>query len=119
MTMSTVDKLIKINTRITGIPRVFSSAFDGMWGGEDDFVGLIAMLYNIPVVAIDPTHFIRHIYHVSKSSEDFMQNAHLQYAKLKKLATEDNAPGLNNMYFNTTKVTMDDFLAKVASFRVK
>ena len=79
---------------ITEDRRIFSKAFDGTWGGEDDFIGLIAMFYDIPVVAIDPGHFIRHIYHDSRKNETFTSVLKNEYKKLRALAIKTNAPGI-------------------------
>jgi len=90
-----ITEVKNINKNLYNIERIFSPAFDGTWGGEDDFVGLSAMLFGIDVVAINPEHNVKHIWHESKSNEDFLKNSKKEYEKLLELAHKKNATGLH------------------------
>jgi predicted glycosyltransferase involved in capsule biosynthesis len=101
MNSLTINELKNINKKLYNIERIFSPAFDGTWGGEDDFVGLSAMLFGIDVAAINPEHNVKHIWHESKSNEDFIKNSKKEYENLLELAHKKNAPGL---HFSKTDV---------------
>lgn len=85
-----------INKTITGNGRIFSSSFDGRYGGEDDIVGLIAMFYNIQISSIATKHHVLHKWHESRKKEEFQDRINIEYEKIKDQAIKDNAPGLYN-----------------------
>jgi hypothetical protein len=117
LNMTAVDAVVDVVSRITGEARLFSSAFDGVWGGEDDFIGLVAMFYSINVCAVDPSNYVQHIYHTSKCDESFSDNGRVQYEKLRLLAIKDQAPGLYNAAIDIEKIYIDDMLKAVALLR--
>jgi glycosyltransferase involved in cell wall biosynthesis len=84
-----------INESIYGIRRVFANVFDGEWGGEDDFVGLTAMLFGLVVTSIDPTHHVKHLWHIPRTNNNIMTKTKIEYEKLKELAILRNSPGLH------------------------
>jgi MoaA/NifB/PqqE/SkfB family radical SAM enzyme/SAM-dependent methyltransferase len=77
--------------------RVFNDAFDGRWGGEDDFVGLTASYFGGAVIAIDPKHHVRHIWHVSRQSDEYARTMRVKTGQLKDLAKQTGALGFTRI----------------------
>jgi len=96
ITPSSANIISNINEKITGNRRIFSSSFDGRYGGEDDIVGLIAMFYNIQISSIATKHHVLHKWHESRKKEEFQDRINIEYEKIKEQAIKDNAPGLYN-----------------------
>ena len=96
ITPSAANIISNINEKITGNRRIFSSSFDGRYGGEDDIVGLIAMFYNIQISSIATKHHVLHKWHESRKKEEFQDRINIEYEKIKDQAIKDNAPGLYN-----------------------
>lgn len=46
-----------------GSRRIFHPDFDGIYGGEDSFFGLVCMYIGIPIIGIDSNIAVTHIYH--------------------------------------------------------
>jgi MoaA/NifB/PqqE/SkfB family radical SAM enzyme/SAM-dependent methyltransferase len=77
--------------------RVFNDAFDGRWGGEDDFIGLTASYFGAAVVAIDPKHHVRHIWHVSRQNDAYARTMRVKTGQLKDLAKQTGALGITRI----------------------
>lgn len=109
---SAISKIKQINLDIDNSSRLFSESFDSIWGGEDDYVGLIAMLFDIKVIAIDPDNCVRHIWHQTRNSDAFMSSASSKYLQLVKYAEMNNAPGIINANIDP-RIFEQDFFAKL------
>lgn len=96
-----------INKTLTGNRRLFSSTFDGNYGGEDTFVGMISMLYNIPISSISTNHYVLHKWHESSKKEEYQHRIDNECEKLKELAVKTNAPGLHNIFIDYSKYVQD------------
>jgi hypothetical protein len=109
-----ISKIKNINTTLGGRARMFSESFDGKWGGEDDYVGLIAMLWGVPVVAVNPEDCVQHIWHPPRTDNSFMHKAKEKYKQLHTYAIECNAPGLANAATDP-QIFERDFFSKLRS----
>lgn len=49
-----LDRLEIAGKRVHGVPRIFSPAFDGLWGGEDTGLGVLAYHTGCRVITLDP-----------------------------------------------------------------
>lgn len=87
-------KVQEINLELFSSTRMFPEVFDGLWGGEDDYIGWIAMLFCIDVVAIDPINHVRHIWHESRQNTLYKDTSDKTYDKLVSYAKSVNAPGV-------------------------
>jgi MoaA/NifB/PqqE/SkfB family radical SAM enzyme/SAM-dependent methyltransferase len=74
--------------------RVFNDAFDGRWGGEDDFVGLTASYFGAVVIALDPKQHVRHIWHKSRQNDAYARTMRVKQGQLKDLAKQTGAYGI-------------------------
>lgn len=77
--------------------RVFNDAFDGRWGGEDDFVGLTASYFGAAVIALSPKHHVRHIWHVSRQNDAYARTMRVKTGQLKDLAKQTGALGVTRI----------------------
>ena len=77
--------------------RIFNDAFDGRWGGEDDFVGLTASYFGAAVIALSPKHHVRHIWHVSRQNDAYARTMRVKTGQLKDLAKQTGALGVTRI----------------------
>lgn len=98
--------------------RVFNPSFDGNWGGEDDFVGMTAHYFGAAVVAINPVHHVRHIWHVSRESQRYETTMHVKYGELKDLAMQLEAPGVAKIKTANVIDDIDRCASAVDSFEI-
>lgn len=101
--------LKQVNKELTGNSRIFSSAFDGCWGGEDDFVGLVAMLLDMSVVGVDLTHNVSHIWHQPRTSDAFLIYARQEYEKLKSLCMQRATAGVKYLQVDPNRFATSYF----------
>jgi hypothetical protein len=67
MNLAAIQLCWEANGFISGdVKRVFNSAFDGRWGGEDGFVGNILFRYGGSVVALSERSQVTHLWHERK-----------------------------------------------------
>ena len=92
---SAIMKIKNIINDLHNVYRLFSPAFDGCYGGEDDFIGHIAMLFGIDVIGLDPIHNVQHIWHKSREPQNnFTEIVAAEFKKLSEIAMKNNAPGI-------------------------
>ena len=64
MNRAAIDLCHSVNGLMEGDEyRVFNSAFDGQWGGEDGFVGLTLFYCGGETVALSPRSWVTHLWH--------------------------------------------------------
>jgi hypothetical protein len=67
MNLAAIKLCWEANGFISGdVKRVFNSAFDGRWGGEDGFVGDVMFRYGGSVVALSERSQVTHLWHERK-----------------------------------------------------
>lgn len=94
LNMNAISIIKEINSKIGYQDRLFPTIFDGMWGGEDDHIGHVAMFMCIKIIGLSINHYVTHIWHESKNNEKYMNNSLYVYNKLKGYCESINAPGL-------------------------
>lgn len=62
-----LDRLEVAGRLVHGVPRIFSPEFDGLWGGEDTGLGILAYHAGCRIVTLDPEEsYVTHIPHPSR-----------------------------------------------------
>ena len=89
-----INQIIGVNKHLGYSDRLFPSAFDGVWGGEDDHIGHVAMFMDIKIIALSTSHYVSHIWHPSRQNIRYEKTSIEMYNNLKKYAIEINAPGI-------------------------
>lgn len=92
--------------------RLFAPIFDGQYGGEDEFFGLTAMLWELPIVSIPTKHYVLHVEHAN-TTIDYEAKVTEQYTKLVDLADKLNAPGKYNIDFDYNMFVIDSIKNKL------
>lgn len=105
--MKFVNFVTNINIALNYDGILFPSIFDGNWGGEDEYLGWIAMLFNIRVVAIDPKTHVTHIWHESSYSSKYEKTADVVYETLVEYALDNDAPGSHNILVDLQKIVFE------------
>jgi MoaA/NifB/PqqE/SkfB family radical SAM enzyme len=75
--------------------RIFHPAFDGSWGGEDDFIGLMASYLGCAVVSLPQGADTVHIWHESRQNNVYERKVKMHHAHLRRLAESVKAPGVS------------------------
>ena len=89
-----INALRAINQKLDGANRVFNPAFDGTWGGEDDFIGVSLAAFGGALVALDPKNFVTHIWHPKRENSDYRTTAYAKTRELMDMAAAVHAPGV-------------------------
>ena len=85
----------QVNKRIDNHAVVFNDGFNGRWGGEDDFVGIVAVYMGMALVFLDPdTCYVHHIYHVSRSNNEYTSMIGRRMTDIKRLSARLRMPGV-------------------------
>jgi glycosyltransferase involved in cell wall biosynthesis len=105
-------KIKEINQKLYGVDRLFAPIFDGQYGGEDEFFGLTAMLWELPIVSIPTKHYVLHVEHAN-TTIDYEAKVTEQYTKLVDLADKLNAPGKYNIDFDYNMFVIDSIKNKL------
>jgi len=95
MNKKAIDLCININNRIstTKEDQIFNSRFDGTWGYEDNFIGLLLFVTNGYIFSCSNKSFVEHKYHKTRVRIRSRKNKRIFDAlshKLKKLIEFDN-----------------------------
>lgn len=82
MNYRAVKELMFVNLELTGESRLFNSEFDGKWGGEDNFVGMVTYTIGGLILLTSKDACVYHQWHESK-----MNNVDLkeQFSKARKM----------------------------------
>lgn len=104
LNIEAINYIKKINLQIFNSDRIFPEIFDGNWGGEDEYIGAVAMLFNLRVCGVNPKHYVRHIWHPSNVNTSYEKKFDEVYNKLLQYAEKNNAPGLKNAYIDLNKI---------------
>lgn len=93
----------RVNALIDHTAVIFNDGFNGRWGGEDDFVGLVAAHLGMAIVGLDPDLcYVRHIYHPSRENSEYLLTMNRRSGQLKHLATRLRFPGVCFARTNTS-----------------
>ena len=85
----------QVNVRIDSHATVFNDGFNGRWGGEDDFVGIVALYMGLALVFLDPvTCYVRHIHHVSRSNTQYTNMIGRRMTDMRRLGARLKMPGV-------------------------
>lgn len=85
----------QVNALIDQMSLIFNDGFYGRWGGEDDFVGLVAAYLGMAIVGLDPDScYVRHIHHLSRENSEYLHTMQRRSGQLKHLATRLRFPGV-------------------------
>lgn len=92
---SAVELQRQVNKRIDGHATVFNDGFNGRWGGEDDFVGIVATYMGMALVFLDPgTCYVRHIHHISRENTEYASMIGRRMTDIKRLSGRLRMPGV-------------------------
>lgn len=107
MNITAINFVRNINNNLYGDDGLFPHIFDGNWGGEDEYIGWIAMLFNFNVIAINPSIHVIHIWHETRCSTTYETTANLAYDSLVEYALSVDAPGIENILVDLNMVAFD------------
>jgi hypothetical protein len=68
LNQAAVERLREVNRLLSGEPRVFHPAFDGAWGGEDDFVGATVFKAGGEIFYLGHAAFATHVDHPPRAT---------------------------------------------------
>ena len=89
-----INKIKKFNKNAIASNRLFPEIFDGVWGGEDDHIGDVAMLLDIQIVGLNPENYVAHIWHKSRDNTEYEKSSTETKKKIIEYAKKISAPGL-------------------------
>lgn len=82
-----LDRLEVAGHHVHGLPRIFSPMFDGLWGGEDTGLGILAYHVGCRIVTIDPAaSYVTHVPHPSRiTSVANLRRVHAYESRVREL----------------------------------
>ena len=92
--LKAISLIKSINEHLGYSNRLFPSIFDGHWGGEDDYIGHVAMFMNIQVIGLAKEDYVIHIWHESRVNNEYIDRSKVAYDKLLDYCKSIDAPGL-------------------------
>lgn len=98
-----INLIINFNSNIGYSDRLFPNIFDGIWGGEDDHVGLIAMLLDIRFIGLSTTNHVTHIWHPSRENTNYENSYKEAKTRSIEYAKKINSPGLKYLNVDITQ----------------
>lgn len=82
-----LDRLEVAGHHVHGLPRIFSPMFDGLWGGEDTGLGILAYHVGCRIVTLDPAaSYVTHVPHPSRiTSVANLRRVHAYESRVREL----------------------------------